>query len=618
MTGQGLTLRHLCFTGVGLEPAAVQFGPGLNVVSGASETGKSFIFESIDFMLGWSGDLRDIPERSGYDRVFLGVEDGQGDAFTLERATSGGEFRCYEGLHLGVPEGAEPKILSAKHNPNNEENLSTFLLKRVGLSGKKVRKNAQGDSNSLSFRTLVPFILVSEGEIQKQGSPIETGQFTSKTSEFSTFKLLLTGVDDSAYQATKGAKTEGVSKAAKIEIIDELIMSYRDRLTGFVGEDDSEPDLRAQIEKLDSSLAGERDLMQATEKAYRLAMERRNVLRRNVDSVMERRGEIADLLGRFHLLDQHYTSDLERLEGIREAGALVAALNPQTCPLCGAAPGSQHLEAECDGNVDLVVRAADAERAKVARLLVELRATTGKLFDEATGFDTTVPELSQALATVEAELAAMSPSVTQRRAAYTELVDRRAAVQGALTVLASISELEARKAAVSETVGKPEEKAEWAIELSASILDEFSKIFEDTLKSWNFPDASRVYFDTTKRDFVIAGKPRGSRGKGLRAITHAAFTVSLLEFTREKKRPHPGFIVLDTPLLAYREPDGDEDDLSGTDVQERFYQYLSEFSERQVIILENVDPPENIKARSQTTIFSRNPHHGRFGFFPIR
>lgn len=137
------------------------------------------------------------------------------------------------------------------------------------------------------------------------------------------------------------------------------------------------------------------------------------------------------------------------------------------------------------------------------------------------------------------------------------------------------------------------------------------------LKAWNFPDASRVHFDKTTRDFVISGKPRGSRGKGMRAITHAAFTVTLLEYTRSNELPHPGFVVLDTPLLAYREPEGEEDDLSGTDVQDRFYQYLLALGDRQIIILENVDPPDTIKAGQQAAFFSKNPHLGRYGFFPM-
>ena len=86
---------------------------------------------------------------------------------------------------------------------------------------------------------------------------------------------------------------------------------------------------------------------------------------------------------------------------------------------------------------------------------------------------------------------------------------------------------------------------------------------------------------------------------------------------RSNQLPHPGFVVLDTPLLAYREPEGEEDDLSGTDVQDRFYDYLLALGDRQIIILENVDPPETIKAGQQAVFFSHYPHLGRYGFFPM-
>ena len=40
-------------------------------------------------------------------------------------------------------------------------------------------------------------------------------------------------------------------------------------------------------------------------------------------------------------------------------------------------------------------------------------------------------------------------------------------------------------------------------------------------------------------------------------------------------------------------------------------------TDRQVIIIENLDPPATIKARPTTAFFSKNPHQGRYGFFPV-
>ncbi|MEQ8960563.1 MAG: hypothetical protein RLP02_22015, partial [Coleofasciculus sp. C2-GNP5-27] len=126
-------------------------------------------------------------------------------------------------------------------------------------------------------------------------------------------------------------------------------------------------------------------------------------------------------------------------------------------------------------------------------------------------------------------------------------------------------------------------------------LEEFSQIVERILAEWHYPNATRVFFDATARDFQIAGKARGSTGKGLRAISHAAVTIGLLEFCLEHGLPHPGFVILDSPLLAYWKPEGEEDDLSGTDIKERFYEYLLGFKDSaQIIVIENEHPQDSI------------------------
>jgi DNA repair ATPase RecN len=52
MTFAGFQLRELEVDGEGLEPAILQFRPGLNVLSGSSDTGKSYIVDCLDYMLG--------------------------------------------------------------------------------------------------------------------------------------------------------------------------------------------------------------------------------------------------------------------------------------------------------------------------------------------------------------------------------------------------------------------------------------------------------------------------------------------------------------------------------------------------------------------------------------
>ena len=149
-----------------------------------------------------------------------------------------------------------------------------------------------------------------------------------------------------------------------------------------------------------------------------------------------------------------------------------------------------------------------------------------------------------------------------------------------------------------------------------SVAHSLSLKISSILKDWHFPGACQVFFDKDTSDFVIDGKPRGSRGKGLRAITHAAVSVGLLEFCQENGLSHPGFLVLDSPLLAYYKPEGEDDvALQGTDLKEKFYDYLVKHhnEDSQILIIENPHPPQSMNKQITMTVFTGNPRVGRFG-----
>ena len=85
----GFQLRRLRITGPDVAAAEIDFGPGLNVVSGASDTGKSYLVETVDFMLGGGTPPRQIPESRGYDTARLSIVAHDGRGFELTRCASG-------------------------------------------------------------------------------------------------------------------------------------------------------------------------------------------------------------------------------------------------------------------------------------------------------------------------------------------------------------------------------------------------------------------------------------------------------------------------------------------------------------------------------------------------
>jgi hypothetical protein len=595
-------LRRVQFSGPSGE-RHVDFFDGLNVICGSSDTGKSYLAETIDFMLGGS-ELRKIDELVGYDRITLSLESGSGEEWHLERALNGGGFKLTGG------DQDESMILKATHSHGATDNLSGFLLDKLGLLGKKVLKSsAKSTLQSLGFRNIARLVIVQEEEIATKGSPFWSGQFTTKTSELATVKLLVTGMDDSAIN-TPVFKV--IDNSGKISLLDDLISELADD----VGDSKRE-ELETQIEKIDVTLERYRKSIAHNEELVSELLERRqnNVFQRQL--VSERIDEIADLFTRFDLLRDHYDVDVERLEAIKESGSMLIYVDEVDCPMCGAAPCNQHLEDDNEADLRSAVLAASAEIAKIEQLKNDLVRTIDELKIE--GEELSRGYLTQQKEYAEIEISlkeALSPRKEEEKIDYEGLFELRQDVSKKINGFERIEQLTQRKSSLEKEGGSAGGKTTAVVSIPDTIGDSLSDKISSILNDWNFPGECKVVFDKGSSDFIIDGKPRGSRGKGLRSITHAAVSLGLLEYAQENSLPHPGFLVLDSPLLAYFAPEGDDDLLlRGSNLKEKFYEYLVRHhgSGSQIVIIENQHPPQEALPNMHLTVFTNNPHEGRAG-----
>lgn len=608
MSNGYLQLRRIAFSGP-KEMSEMTFSTGVNVVCGASDTGKSFLAESIDFMLGGS-ELRDVPERTPFGEIQFDLDINSGEKWRFFRATSGGNFRVQNLLNN---ENAETEVLKKSHAHDKTDNMSGFLLDKIGLLGKRIlRSKMNGTTQSLSFRNIARLVIVQEGEIQQTGSPFWGGQYNLKTAELATIKLLLTGVDDSNVVEKSQVGTD-ITK--QIELIEELLADIRQEIAD-VGEE--EANLKEQVDRLNETIERRREALNIVQAQLDSLLAQRRELVDIRTAIQDRLNEITDFLTRFDLLLKHYAVDIERLTAIQESGAMFAYVELVTCPLCGAPPGAQQHDAACDGNVEVIVQAASAEIEKITRLRGELHGTIADLKSEAISQEQELSNKNEEYEHVNTQIQeTVAPTVSEERASFSDLIEKRAEAQKGLDLYARMAKLEQRR--ISLEHDEDEEGSSGAIisGIPDSVAHKFSLRVSKLLKAWDFPGDCLVHFDKESTDFIIDGKPRGSRGKGLRAITHAAVTIALLEYCQENDLPHPGFVVLDSPLLAYFKPEGDEDQqLQGTNLKDLFYAYLVDHhsTNSQVIIVENQHPPDSVLDRLRMTVFTGNPNEGREGF----
>lgn len=354
----GLRLRHLIAVGRSKQPARLDFAQGLNIIYGAANTGKTHVLHLIDFALGASMPAEAPPEQLGYEGIMLGVELLDGRSWTFCRSLQGGDIRKVDGLHEVWPAENAGEMLGASHRASNS--LSKFLLDALGMVGVRLRRNARGDLQDLSFRNLAHLVLIPEGKIQSEISPVETGQYVAKTVEFSLFKYLLTGVDDSSIQVADRHQRDRVRIAAKLELLDAQIAEAEQAVRSLAEERE---DLGARRTHLEETMDAALRAWDEASVDYRELSARRREVREHRSRLVDRQDEIDLLLARFALLGQHYEFDFLRLQAIEEAASIFAALDEGPCPWCGAdmAHRGEHASDMCEGNTEAIRAAARAE-----------------------------------------------------------------------------------------------------------------------------------------------------------------------------------------------------------------------------------------------------------------
>lgn len=602
-------LRHVAYTGAKVPTAQLDFKSGLNVVFGASNTGKSFTLKSIDCMLGSERPFPNPKLRQGYDSVWLGLEFAGANSQTLFRAATGGDFLLYEGL-VTEESGAALNV-----------DVNDFLLGACGLAGKKVIDTAEGHKQSLTIRTLAPFLIVSEKAIMDETSPIHSGQYQSVTAEKNIFRLLLTGTDDSKVVPLEPKKGKRARTAAKLEVLDDLITKVETKLGDRLPQRHQFVD---QLERLNQTLDGVSHRVRTVQGQLDLFSSQRRdaVIRRSSQSARLRELDIT--IERFKWLLETYTADTDRLKALEEGSELLAVRAGRPCSLCGAEAEYQP-HPQAGATIAQVRDAAGGELRRLRRDHRDLEATIASLAAEAGGVKVAIDDLRQEVARFDTEIELLRPSEAAMRADFEEKWNLRSELVATLRLFDERDDLLEKKVEIERASKKRAVPGTKLVQgIDGPTGHAFAKTVQDVLTAWKFPGTPNVSFDDSTQDIRINGVDRRDNGKGVRAILHAAFKVALIVYCKERGLPHPGFLLLDTPLLTYRDPlasrhgelAADEEQLKESPLKRAFYEHLLSLTYAQIIILENDAPPDFVFRQGNVQVFEGAGAEGRVGFFP--
>ncbi len=329
MKKNGFNIEKIIIKGKYKEDAKLVFKEGLNVISGPSDTGKTYLFDVINYMLGSDEKLRDIEESEGYDEIFMEIYSNN-KYYTLKRIIKdkNKDLVLYESSYENLSK-CNPKPLASRHNEDNEENISKFYMNLCGSNYKKVIVNKDGKGENFTFRDYAKIMLLNEEKIiSKQPVFLAGTNNMRKTRYVNTFKTILTGIEDKVAVCNKDKnKDERLKLTSKIELLENLIISYSNDIKEIASGEVEQEELESKIYEKNQSIKLRTENISCNEEKVKL-------LRTEQSEIDQKITYYTNMIDKFLLLEINYKSDLERIDFIEETNFYLNQLNDVKCPFC--------------------------------------------------------------------------------------------------------------------------------------------------------------------------------------------------------------------------------------------------------------------------------------------
>lgn len=600
-------ISRLRVVGPKVVSAEVEFGQHLNVISGASDTGKSYILACINYMFGAEEPPKSIRQDRGYETLLLEIKTSNNEVFVLQRSLKQGKDFLLYNQTIDEWKGSGGKYLRWKHTGGSTDTVSQFLLGLCGL-GDVTISTSKTKTRPLSFRDVARFCLISETDIIEEESPVfPSRQLIKKTADKSVFDFLISGEDSGSAIQAPDPKVRKADWKARFDVYSQMIGEVE------VAISKTAETARAELTSLNEDIDRVTSVIADNSNAIALEQRLRNQDWKEWHAARSRRDVLDQLLVRFDLLKNHYQSDIERLEFLTEADHYLSQVaGGSHCPICGSTIEGHSSKSHDDGREVEIKDAARGEAAKLESLLIDLGSTVSELQSEYSQLESAIQEFQNRINGRDQKiLGELSPRMQVAKEQLDLLLEKRKEASSNLSAHERLKALSDQRDLLGPEPKQSRSKSTSIESTGASIARrQFLNKLQSVLLAWKYSPVDVAEFNE-KMELIVAGETRKSHGKGIRAILQSAFTITLMMHSLER---HPGLIVLDSPLTSFREADEYEVD---RDVQRGFFEYLVGFKKGQVIVLENKDPDQDLISKMRYVHFAGESGSGRKGFYPV-
>ena len=619
-------IEKLVVTGTGKKPSSIEFCDGLNFIVGPSNTGKSLVSDSIDYLFGFEPSKNE-PFR--FDPSF-----GY-DVFTLHTRTPNGTVvfqRSYGATKISVS-GTDPNFEHGEYSISNsaKSNISSVWLQMMGVDEPhKILQSQAGKIQQLTWRSFLHMFFVKQDNVARLPSILYNPKVApnmASTPSKAAALFLMTGKDADDYEVGEDKKIRKAKKAAVIEYIKDTVGRFAQREGELLEAREkflqSNPfQFGGGAESLNAEMDSINAEMDALQAQINGSIEQSRRLMQDIYSGNSRLAECETIADRFTALRGQYQSDIERLTFVIDGDMTHAAMpKHERCPFC-----DNEIKAKEDGSY---IEAARAELKHIRVHLAELEKAERDIAKETSTIEEKVKRLEEQKRRIDTEVS-------------TDLAPRMTALKEKLRLFQYITELNKEIAVIqSEERGfgadlyqKETEEEPDEVKHDINQFFEFGtiKAFQDKLiailQACHYQGASSARLNMDTFDLEVGGRVKAiSNGGGYCGFLNTVLALALIEFLEEQGAYSPGLLIVDSPMTQLSESEyKDEQDtlISGLlgylmDIYSKDAD-CPQTSAEQIIIMEHKDRMPslaNILADAphvRVIEFTQDKEHGRYGF----
>ena len=586
--------------------STVDLAPGLNIVYGPSNTGKTLILDCVDFMLG--GDARRLYKPALRIKAVTMYLDVDGAELSMYRELD--ETKKNDIIVVSKVSGIDTGTYTVGAKTKDKDTISTLWLQLMGINQevKIIRQIEDSMEQTLTVRTFYHFFVINENRISGENSILKPGSQTfTKNIPVPTITSLIYLAKELNYIApTDTPKTPSkiikLKRATAQNIVDGSVNAIRERETTGIQDDDprSATEIQTEInEILEQISAAEDSLKQTTDRDQKVT--------KKLIEISSAIAESTILKNRYDALRTQYESDMRRLTFIAEADLHKGGIPKlDHCPFCNGELPKEKTQS-C---LDAAIAEADKIELRIKDLQYADEALTNELLRLQSQKEVLLREQQQVQAAIRGELRPQVEALRDKLVVFTAALEKAKAKE----MIRYFTEV------LNDQLLRINEEDEFSTDFDVRgkirevLQAPLERLLTEILEKCNYDNYVGSRFDEDMCDVVVNGSEKLSQGQGFRAFLNTVMALAVQEMLNEFDLHMPHLLVMDSPILSLKEREENVGtEVTSDSMRGGLFQYMIDHeANRQTIVLENEIPPLDYST-ANIVHFTRTPGIGRYG-----